>query len=818
MHSEIGAGAGSIAEIVEEIRERLPHSKPAPALEPEAARFRLFDAVMSLLRNIGRRQPVVLILDDLHWADQASLRLLEFVAGELKGVRLLLVGTYRDAEISRKHPLSRTLAELTRHGSILRMTLHGLSQEDVTRFIDTLLNGAAPPPGLVEAVYGQTEGNPLFVTEVVRLLVQEGRLRHAGTSQETSWSVRIPDGVREVIGRRLDRLSERCNQVLTIASVVGRQFTLSQLGQLIDDLPGDRLLEVLEEAITARVIEEVSGTVEQFQFTHALIGETLAGELSTTRRVRLHAQIGSALEALYGEDAAAYAAELAHHFAQAATVVGSEKLARYSALAGERAMAMHAYEEALGYFERALAAKESQPADAHTAAILFGLGRAQLATLERHRFVEAAATFRQAFETYVALGDAAGAVRVAERSFPHFPGVEDQMGEVIERALKLAEPESKEAGHLLSRYGRVLGITQRDYRGAQAAFARSIAIAEKTGDVDLELRALANSMYVDFFHIEDRVAIEKGARIADLARRATDSEAEVIARYWFASCLRNVGEISRFGEAAAALLAPAERLRNRFWQAGALWFQETLCVFRGDWESARAFSDRGLMFTPTDIRLLTTRVVLEYESGNVAQGNAYRSRLLELMRVAPRGSRPEHALGAASIAMAASITLEHDHVDVAQAEAQTNLALQSSTPILNLSARLALAMIGFERRETALAAALYDDLRARSGILVVPTCVAADRVLGRVAQTLRRLDDAIAHYSDAVDYCLRIGHRPEQAWSAYDYAGALHERDATNDRTQARLLLDDALVNATELGMRPLRERVERLRARVGAQ
>ncbi len=350
LRSVMGAGAADIAEIVSDITEVLPDVKPPPQLEPEQARFRLFDSITAFLKGAGRRQPLVLILEDLHWADRESLLLLEFVTRELANARLLVIGTYRDVEVSRGHPLSQTLGELTRERLFQRILLRGLSQEDVGRFIE-LVSGAKPPRNMIEAVYRQTEGNPLFVTEIVRLLVQEGVLtgdhstdpRREGTTD--TWSVRIPEGVREVIGRRLDRLSERCNQILTIASVIGREFSIDQLKPLIDDLTEDRLMEVLEEALAARVIEELPRSVGRYQFTHALIQETLAEELSATRRVRLHARIAEALEALYGDQAEAHASELAHHYAEAQTVLGAEKLVMYSLMAGERAQASYAWRE-----------------------------------------------------------------------------------------------------------------------------------------------------------------------------------------------------------------------------------------------------------------------------------------------------------------------------------------------------------------------------------------------------------------------------------------------------------------------------------------
>ncbi len=332
LRSEMGAGAADIAEVVSDVKDRLPDLSPPPQLDsPEQARFRLFDSITAFLKSASQKQPLVLVLDDLHWADQPSLLLLQFIARELGNSRLLLVGTYRDVELNRQHPLAESLGELTRERLFQRVLLRGLSQEDVGRFIEVAA-GVDPPAGLAEAVYTQTEGNPLFVTEVVRLLVQEGELaQEAGTRD--SWTVRIPEGVREVIGRRLNRLSQRCNETLSIASVIGREFELRQLTPLVEDISEDRLLEVLEEALAARVIEEMTQTVGRYQFTHALIQETLTEELTLTRRVRLHARIAETLEDLYGEQTEAHAAELAHHFALAEMAAGTEKLAKYSLLA-----------------------------------------------------------------------------------------------------------------------------------------------------------------------------------------------------------------------------------------------------------------------------------------------------------------------------------------------------------------------------------------------------------------------------------------------------------------------------------------------------
>ena len=208
-------GAADIAEIVSDVRDRLPDLAPAAqSNNPAQARFRLFDSITTFLRTASQTQPLLLVLDDLHWSDTPSLMLLRFVARELGGARLLLLGTYRDVELNRQHPLAETLAELTRERLFERVVLRGLIEQDVARFIE-VTSGTAPPRTLAQAVHGHTEGNPLFVTEVVRLLVQEGELTPDQVKDRDSWEIRVPEGVREVVGRRLNRLSQRCNETLS---------------------------------------------------------------------------------------------------------------------------------------------------------------------------------------------------------------------------------------------------------------------------------------------------------------------------------------------------------------------------------------------------------------------------------------------------------------------------------------------------------------------------------------------------------------------------------------------------------------------------
>jgi class 3 adenylate cyclase/tetratricopeptide (TPR) repeat protein len=851
LRSEMGAGAADIAEIVSDVRERLPDLKPPPALEPEQARFRLFDSITTFMKSASRRQPLVLILDDLHWADKPSLLLLEFVSREVGDARLLLLGAYRDVELSRQHPLAEALGELTRARLFQRVLLRGLGQEDVGRFIE-MTTGSAPPEGLVRAVYTHTEGNPLFVTEVVRLLVQEGGLSGeaakspqppfskggrggistgpAGTGARTdeSWTIRIPEGVREVIGRRLNRLSQRCNQTLTIASVIGREFSLEQLKPLIEDpsagsglgMSEDRLLEVLEEALAARVIEELPRSVGRYQFNHALIQETLSQELSTTRRVRLHGRIAEMLENLYGDQAETHAAELAHHFAEAQTVLGKDKLVRYALLAGERALTAYAWEEAQAHFERGLVAKGvplagTEPAeDAESARLLFGLGRAQPAQFSFLPVYvqEAVANLTRAFQYYVQAGELDRAVAIAEYPVRPQVGVPAGLDGLVRPALTMVPPNSQREGRLLATSGRVKGLDEGDYQAAESAFQKALAIALQSGDQALEMRILAEAAQVDFYHLRLPEALRKSLRAIELSSSLSDLRVDCaggLAASWAAF---SSGQLAVGQRHAEAMLAAAERLRDRFWLSLALWHCERACSLKGDWTAARRFSDRGLAVAPEAPTLLSSRATLEFEAGEAAQGEVYLRRLVDIMETQRPGPTIHYASVAHTIGVAGWITGVADRFDLAKRAAQTVVSSSFATPAYCAWARIGPALIAVIQGDGPGCEKLHLGLQPARGMLL--SSITVDRVLGLLAQTMGQLDKAAEHFEDALAFCRKAGYRPELAWTCCDYAEALlvgaglKPAPTAADRRKAMALLDEALKISSELGMRPLMERV----------
>lgn len=809
LRSEMRAGVAEIAEIVPDLGEKLSGLGKPRVLQTDEGRFRLFDSITAFLKRAARRQPLVLILEDLHDADKPSLLLLEFIARELGDSRILIIGNYRDVEVSRRHPLSQTLVELTRERLFQRVVLGGLSEDEVGRFIE-MVAAMKPQHSLVEAVCRRTDGNPLFMTELVRLMVQEGEITSSrqATSEPQQWSFRIPEGVREAIGKRLDRLSDRCNQVLTLASVIGQEFTLEQLERLVDDLSGDRLLELLEEALAGRVIDEIPLRVGRYKFTHALVQETLVEEISTARRARLHGQIGKALEELYGDKAEGHAAELAHHFAQAEAAFGTTKLVRYSLLAGERALATYAHEEAVTHFQRALNSKEGQPMDSEKAALLFGLGRSQLMTLPREQIQEAFATLSAAFDYYAEMGDVRRAVSVGTIPFlPSVPGQRIGARQLVSRALKLVPADSHDAGRLLCNYARVLNLEEGKDKGIREALGRALTIAQREGDLTLEMRTLAESARVDWYHLRWQEALEKNLRVIELSQGLGEPYTEMAAHYYTGLGMYFIGDSERAGLHATASLVQAKRLHHRYLLASVLFTNEMLSRSKGDWRTARDFSDCGLAVAPYNSRLLRSRVMLEYELGDFGQGEAYLERLLEAVRRTPAGPSNENASLAMVIPLVVRITGMDERLNVAESAAQAILSAKSTTLRFAMWARAGLALLAVQRGNVAAAREQYLALKSARGTMMA-IGMAADRLLGLLVQTMGKLDKAMGHFEDALAFCKNAHYRPEYAWTACDYADVLLQRNSPRDRKKAVPLQQEALTISRDLGMRPLKERV----------
>jgi class 3 adenylate cyclase len=386
--SQLGSGAGEVARIVSEVRDRV-NVPPSAGGSPDEERFRLFQAVAGFLRNASSAQPLCLVLEDLHDGDKGSLEMLVYLARNLAGARILLVGTYRDVEVDRTHPLSTALADLRRIDSFKRIALRGLSPDEVTRMISHIA-GQDIPFELGEAIYRQTEGNPLFVQEVIRNAAEEGLITREGgqwVATVDSLINYIPEGLRDVIGRRLSRLSEECSRVIAIAAIIGRDFAVDVL-RSVADVSEDELLAALEEAINVSLIEEMRGQRElRYRFTHAFFRQTLYEEMIAPRRLRMHNEVAKALETHYAGRVEEHATELAEHFSHSSSEEDLYKAVKYGRMAAERAASVFAFGEASRLLEQAIQVQEIfAPNDADEMYDLFmALGRAWLSNGEPQR-------------------------------------------------------------------------------------------------------------------------------------------------------------------------------------------------------------------------------------------------------------------------------------------------------------------------------------------------------------------------------------------------------------------------------------------------
>ncbi|HEX2340334.1 MAG TPA: protein kinase [Vicinamibacterales bacterium] len=355
-------GVRELAHLVPALRRRA--AVPADQVEssPEGQRYRLFEATAALLSAIAQSRPLLIVLEDLHWADRPTLLMLRHLVRSSHEAPLCLVATYRETELGRTHPLAEILADLRRDEGVVRIGLRGLSEAHVEELITHSI-GRDSPSTLTRAVAENTEGNPFFIGEVLRHLTETGALTRFDQPQGARGGkeLGVPEGVREVIGRRLARLSDPCNRVLGLAAVVGREFSLPVL-QALADLPEDRLLDVVDEALGARLVQEAPGVPGRYAFTHALVRDTLYAEPTTTRRARLHRQVAETIERLAppGNEPLA---DLAYHYSQAASAADAERAITYAVRAAERAAAAFALEEAARFYNLALQALDFLPAD-----------------------------------------------------------------------------------------------------------------------------------------------------------------------------------------------------------------------------------------------------------------------------------------------------------------------------------------------------------------------------------------------------------------------------------------------------------------------
>jgi predicted ATPase len=471
LRAELGPGAADVARLLPTLADRLPGLAPPAAIESAQARFRVLDGVSAWLRRMAARAPVVLILDDLHWADQDSLVLLQFVAVEVRTARVLVVGTCREEGLRRQALLRDTATA----GD--RITLGGLDRAAVEVLVGGMVPGA-PSATVVDHLLRATEGNPFFLGELLRVLRAEGALERADLAP----GLGVTDQVRDVVRRHLRPLPAEDRELLAVAAVLGREFDLTPW-QRVCGLPPERLLERLAVATEAELVAGVPEMPGRFRFRHALIRETIYADLGPADRVLLHQRVAMVLEALHAGAPDPPSAELAHHFFQAAPLGEGAKAVEYALRAGERATKLAASAEAVQHYERALTALSfTSPDGALERRVLLALGGAQWGA---GNFAGARRTFERAARAARDRQDAEGlaqSVIALSRVSLEVGSLNAPLVGFLEEALRLVEPgDSVLRASLLNRLARALYFSSDTVR-RDAILEEASAMARRLGD------------------------------------------------------------------------------------------------------------------------------------------------------------------------------------------------------------------------------------------------------------------------------------------------------------------------------------------------
>lgn len=809
----LGHYAGELRRLLPELDGRA--DLPAPiASDAEIERYRLFDAVAGCFVALAAEAPVVLVIDDLQWATKPTLLLVRYLAQCPELSHLCVVATYRLTDLGREHPLAELLADLRREAGIARVTLAGLTERDVVELLANTAKQDLGPQGddVARVIHAETQGNAFFVAEVLRDLVESGtvlRRNDRWALDRPVGELRIPESVREVVGRRLGRLAEQVNQVLEAAAVAGPQLDVAVLSAAQDVAP-DELLVTLDDAATAGLLRY--GSAGNPQFAHALVRTTLYDGLPLARRVRLHRRIGEAIERIHVHTLDEHLSELAYHFAQAMIGGDAAKAVEYATRAGDRALKQLAHNEAATCYRQALdllKASES-PADSGRTQLLVALAEAQArASNPAYR-----KTVRDAAELARARGDwdqLADAALVRSRiDFSVVEAVDDERVVLLEEAL-LAAPERDSTAR-----ARVLAtlagdLVLRDTTRSEHLSAEAVAMARRVGDPTV----LAYTLHARFSGLLDPDTLGERRAVlaeeADLARRLGDP----LHLFWaningFRVALEEIDP-----DATMRHLVEAERLANELNQPALRWLAGG---GRVAWETLTGNFDAA------------ERVAVQRLADGQAFGQSDAAFIFALQMLALRLLQGRTAEVAVLVGSAATTWSGVPGIEPGMAllqveadrpvEARATLGPLASRNFAELPqgagrifAVAASAWVAASLGERMWAQLLEPMLRPHVGLAVQSGAAwwgPVDRYVALLFGTLDRLDEADKHFSAASELTLKMGSPPWLARTQVEWAELLERRGRAGDSDQAKTLRADATATAERLGLAGIERRARR--------
>jgi DNA-binding CsgD family transcriptional regulator/tetratricopeptide (TPR) repeat protein len=817
LRTTLGPHGGELARLLPDLTGWVGELPPPVAADPDTERHRLHGAVADLLAVAGRRAPLVLVIEDGHWADTPTLLLLRHLARWASDARALLVTTFRDTEAEVPEALSAALVDLRRSEGVVRLRLGGLSHDEISEFVERAVGDPMPDvPQVAQVMSELTDGNAFLMTELWRTVLESQIVSvHEGGSQLAHALAELgsPEGVREVVSQRLARLTTATTTLLELAAVAGPEFGLEEIA--LSGLDDSERAAALEQAIAHGIIEEVPSPRLAYQFTHELVRRALYDRMPRLRRAELHLRVAEALEHAHSAGEPRDLEELAYHFVEAAPVDGPRRAIDYSLLAGREALRTLAFDEAAVRFASALELGVDDMR--RRGETQLELGTARMRAGGSYDAIEA---FHSAAETARELGDpnllAAAAFGFEEACAR--PGITDEGAvELLEEAsVALGEEYSELRVRLLTGLGRAYAF-MGDYPASDTAHRDAISLARRLDD----RLGLATVLVASYWSRGDQAldeTLEMLVEARDLAEELGATDLQTEAMEWRVAGLIALGALRTAERELAEVHALAVRLRQPFTLHVAEHYASTLAVCAVKRAAAAASAQRSHEWS----RLLTGRAASGVHGIQMFGIRREQGRLAEIAPVvrvlaASKGSRGAWRAGFA--ALLAELGMEED--------ARRELARVREEGLYEFRSKLWLASLTYLADacwlvgDEALAGLLYLELVPLSGCNIVighgVACYgAADRYLGRLAATVGEHERAIEHFQHALTANRAMGAATWVAHTLSDYGQTLRIRGRHDDAGQASSLLSEAAALAERIGMPALLARARALGAHTG--
>ncbi len=775
--------------------------------------FLLFSQITNVLAQYASKQTLILVIDDLHWADKSSLLLLSHICRKLSQQAILVIGTYRDIEITRKHPLFDSMGEISRQATLRRIALKGLSEQDVSGFIENTVSQTLTPD-VLKSLYEKTEGNPLFVSEVARILQQE-----IFDPSHGQMAIEIPEGIQEAIGRRLNQLSEQCNELLPMAAVIGRKFSLPVLNHLVPESEQIMLLETLEEAVNRGIIEHQQNTIAEFQFCHVLTRDILYDELSLAKKIILHKKVADALVQLRDGDAEVSAGEIARHYYHAIQGGQSEAAVDYAIEAAEHATKLSAYDEAREYYELVMDiynladrryAKSKAEIYYHIAECIHAVGSPTQTTSDACQLALAAARQTQEYEIFAL---AACRLVYVERR----PNKANYGLEIIQEALSYLPEDNLVSRAELLAYHAMSSCFNGRRRDAERLAFEALSVAQSCGDKQV----LCNSLCMALLVLRGRPEklserIRLGEEAIKLAVEISQTQGQTIIlndpREWLILTYQELGDMARVNTLIKQLEVSVEQTysyKGHYFAASA---NANQALFAGRWQEAETLIENANELGAKRLDESAEGVygvqmfMLNRELGRLPMVKNALERML---------ANDNNAIWAP--ALLATYTelgmLEEARRIFEQLAANDFRPLGEGELFLTCLVYMVEACVAFN--DTARAGALYQRLVPYSGqMLPHATAIShgpADMYLGMMSSLMNNLDEAQQLFEKAALLCEKSIPNMWQAHIKYRHAQVLKRHNFSGGKSRFDELVKEAKILAEGMGMVNLLQKLEKL-------